>query len=1102
MNDIFAATDEIQTALHKVELANELECSTAELSNKKLTCPKAKLGKVIGKNGTMIKQIQKKFKVSIQLDQATDEITITGAEASIERATTEIENIVRTEEEKIQLEKFLLDYLTSKYVHVLRKLREEYSNSFVDLQRSDGSLLIRGSPEDIAKIKATVFGEPVVVKERPLAGREAQIIIGKKGATIDRLCTEHEISIEVGRDETTESSAVFVGPPEAVAGALSEVEKLIHDNTEVKETININPIQKFILLAEGGRHVKEIQKKLVKAIPDGLCHVSVNSDVGTRDRPEVLVRAKQLFISEALQFTVGALKEFDTLFVTCTIDPYIAPRIIGKGGETIKRLTGGKQNFVQLDKFSCELTYGTSSAEGLKTLRKEVEEIINNNSVLRVKADSAILTRQYRELNRSQMKKDLNGVCWFDIDEDDSCYVVRGKEEDLQKAKLLLDDFILNNQFEDIPITDEDREALLGGGKKSKIARFAEQLDANIQIDRANLCLVLRGSRESVDESAKTLNQFLHGGDGFSVVKFTLNEQVVGTVIGRGGKTRRQLEERNEGVTINISKAHVVTIRGPIQAVSSCRVEIAKMVASARVSQSVTISNEEKASLEKKDFTKKIFQETPVNITTTNDKIVVKGTFHDVRDAVSLLNEMLTGKYKATIELDASQFSKLRNAVRDPSHFARMESTCGAKLDLDLTAGSISISGKRSQVKRAKDLVYGFLDFLFPNQLVRLKITKPLFQSVGKPSVLAEVSAESGGIAIYLDRDLSLVVIRSIDEEKATKATALIKAKITEAERLAFVFEISAPDSWIIPVIIGKGGENVSILRKKYSGCKIDISKESRTITIVGDSDETVKAAREAIAAAIEKARSENVFVTIQNTDIPSFLGKGGSHVKELSTQYEVVIQSAKKGNNAGTFKISGEESKVKKAKEAIGNWIDIREKANATLEMTLEREQDIPAILGQKGAIARSIEEEYKCRFDIDKKSLIVKIKGPSEEQRQGALNKMKELIETNYKEKAARELAAKEKRDNTENTHITNEENGIGSNKISSHLFESEIVISDTKTVKDDVIRSQFPSQPVGIATKSLKNGHGKKKEVDTSVIDGTEAGKSLFAMLAFDD
>lgn len=240
----------------------------------------------------------------------------------------------------------------------------------------------------------------------------------------------------------------------------------------------------------------------------------------------------------------------------------------------------------------------------------------------------------------------------------------------------------------------------------------------------------------------------------------------------------------------------------------------------------------------------------------------------------------------------------------------------GAKVELDLKAGSISISGKRSNVKRAKDQVYGFLDFILPNEIKRVKITKPLFMSVGQASALVEISAEAGGVSVYLDRDLSLIVLRSVDKEKVKVATELIKQKIENAERLAYVLELSASDSWILPVIIGKHGNKVSLLRAKYQGCKIDVSKESRTVTIVGESEDIVKEVREAVLAAIETARSENAFVFIPNQYIPQFVGKGGSHVKELSTKYDVEIQRVKKGQS--NFKIGGDASKVKTAKDAI----------------------------------------------------------------------------------------------------------------------------------------------------------------------------------------
>jgi len=1102
LDETFTGTDEIQNALEKVKLANKLDCGTDEISTKEIVdCPKAKLGMVIGKNGSMIKQLEDTCKVSIDVEKGTNKITITGSEVSIERATKEIERIIRTEEEVIVLEKLLLDYLTSKYVNVIEQLRQKYAGSYVDVSRSDGKLIIQSSPEEIAAIKAEIFGARIVSKKRPLHGREVNIVVGKKGSTIEKLCTENTIPIEVGKDDDLETNAVFTGPPDLVEAALSDVEKLINDNREVDAIINISLLKKKILLAESGRLIKAIQAKLVESIPDGSCFLSINSDFNTKDRPEVVVKAKQLMVSDALQFVLNALKDFDDLIVKRSVDPYIVPRIIGKGGETIKKITGGKPVFLEVDKSSGELSLGATTTEGLEDLKKKVDEVVDNNCLLRIKADSSILKRQYRELNRSRVKNDLSQLCWFNVDENDSCFILRGKKDNLEKAKDLLNDFLSNNQFAEIPITDEDREQLIVGGRKSKISQFAEEMEVKLQIDRSNFCVIVCGSQEKVGEAVKKLNQFLNGGNGFSVMKFTLNEQVVGKVIGKGGKTRQHLEQKYDGVTINISRSHVVTIRGPIQVVTDCRVEIAKMVASARVTQSISVSDEQKVALEKKDYSKKIMQQMPINLTSTDDKVVVKGTFYDVRDAVSLLNEMLTGEYKTSIELDASQFSKVRNTVRDPSHFERMEAASGAKVELDLKAGSISISGKRSNVKRAKDQMYGFLDFMFPNELNRLKITKPLYMSVGQASALAEVSAEAGGVAIYLDRDLSLIVIRSMDKEKVNKATKLVEEKIREAERLAYVFEINASDSWIIPILIGKKGGNISLLRSKYPSCKIDISKESRTIAVVGESETIVQEVREAILAAIEKARCENVFVLIPNTYVPSFVGKGGSHVKDLSATHGVVIQSVKKGNF--NFKISGEMSKVKTAKAAIEKWLEEREKANATLEMTLEREQDIAAIIGPKGVVARSIEEEFKCRFDVDKKTLIVKVRGPNEAQREAAISKMKELIETYRNEKTAREVEAKAQKDNIELSPTRNALNGVELAPTEQPVsFQSnQNVDPGALSVEEDTKKSQFPSKPVGVAVKSSRNGHSRKKKVDASVNEGTEAGKSLFAMLIQD-
>jgi len=1079
-----------------VKLANKLGCCTAELSTKEMNCPQNRVGMVIGKNGSMIKQIQDACKVSMDVNKTTDKITITGNSASIQRAVKEIECIIQMKEEEIVIEKSLLNYLTAKYVNVIQLLREEYSGAFVDVSRAEGKLLIRGSPEQLTVIKGKIYGLDITSKERQLAGREYAVILGKKGATIDRLCSEHLVSIEVVKVNNCFTSAIFTGPPIMVEAVLNDVEELMYDNREVVEVISINIITKNILLAEGGRYMKAIQERLIKSIPDGNCYLSVNNDFIAKDHPELLVKAKQTMISEALQFARDVIQEFDELVVKFTVDPYVIPKIIGKGGETIRKMTSGKSVFVEVDRISGEICYGATTVELLDDVRIEIDEVIDNNSVLRIKSDPAILKRQYRELGRAGIKNELNGIVWLDIDEGDSCYIVRGKKQDLDKGKAVIEDYIVNNQVGEVPITDEDREALLVGGKTSKIVQFSEEFDVKLQIDRGKFCVIVRGRQDNLEEAVKKLNHYLNGGDGHSVAKLSVTEQVVGIIIGKGGKTRQQLEQKHDGVLINISKAHVVTIRGPDQAVADCRVEIGKMVASARVIQSIHISGKQKESLEKKNYIKIIGLQIPVTLSIVDDKVVVKGTFHDVRDAVSLLNEMLTGEYKTSIELDASQFIKVRNTARDQLHFERMETACEAKVELDLTAGSISVSGKRSNVKRAKDQVYGFLEFILSNQIHRIKITKPLFMSVGQASALAEISAQAGGVSVYLDRDLSLIVLRSTDGEKVKIATKLIKQKIELAERLAYVFEFSTSDSWILPVIIGKHGSKVSLLRAKYQGCKIDISKESRTITIVGESEDIVKEVREAVLAAIETAHSENIFISIPDSYLPQFIGRGGTHVKQLSAKYDVEIQKTKRGQF--NFKIGGDASKVKTAKEATNLWLVTQERANATTALSLEKERDVAVIIGSKGAVARSIEADYKCSINVDKKTLIVTVKGGSEEQREAAVTKMKELVSKDHLEIIARQvLAAKVEKDNIEFKVVKDESKIVGQSS-KNDCFDALKADEDEKKT----LSNEFPNKPVGIA-KILKSGNGKKKKkIDASVNEGTEAGKSLFAMLMSQD
>ncbi|KAL3921110.1 MAG: hypothetical protein SGILL_002920 [Bacillariaceae sp.] len=1078
------ALDEVQSALSKVKLANKLNCTTQDLATKEMECQKDKMGQVIGKSGATISKLEETCSVAIDVDSDANKITITGSEAAIQLAMNEIDKIIAMEAEEVDLGKDLLRYLTAKYITILEDIRQAHPDAYVEVIRSSEKLSIRGPPQDLTLVKAKVMGLQLVSTSRLLEGRrESATLLGKKGVTIDRLCADHLVSIEVDRIDDDSSTAVVLGPPSNVESAMSEIEDLMNENREVTERIEISAIMRNILLANSGQHIKAVQAKVTESLPDdNNCYITVSKDGPTKNHAEVLLKTRQSMITQALDATKSELKVLSELSVEVTVDPHVVPSLIGKGGGTIKKLTAGKDVFLEIGKNSGLICYGGTTPEARDELQTKLNELLEENCVMRLPADPVSLRSQYREFVRSSEKKQLNDKVRVDIDDEKSCYLLRGRKENLEMGKTVLEEFIASNRIGEVPITDEDRETLIMGGKTSKITQISEELNVMLHIDREKHIVFVRGKQEDVDTAVQKLDQFLNGGNGHSVVKMPITDQVVGIIIGKQGKTRQELEQKYEGVKITISKANIVTIRGPDNSVADCKIEIGEKIAGARVTQNVPVSEEQKELLKKKDYARTIGPQTLVSINISGDNVVIKGSFYDVRDAVSLLNEMLTGQYKTAIELETLQFAKVRNTCRDPSHLQRMEESTGAKIELDLSAGSVAISGKRATVKKAKDQVYGFLDFILPGDINRIKITKPLFLSVGHAAELSKVSADSGGVTVYLDRDLSLIVLRSSNKEQLEHATKVVTDKIKEAEKLAYVFEVPASDSWILAAIIGKNGSKISQMRAKNPSCKIDVSKEARTVTVLADSEGSVLRAKEAVRAAVERAQQENVFVFIPETLVPQFVGKGGANVKQLSAKHGAEIQRIKK--NQFNFKITGEASQVEATKIAIDQWLIQKEKAGEVLIFKLEKDKDIAAVLGEKGATIRSVQEEYKCKIDVDKSKLTVTVKGDTDEIRQAAANRLKGIVAEDREKQAARQ-AAKE-------------------NKPSPVQVKAPV---ETKSIEEeddggDIINA-FPSQPVGMTASKNPKAKGKRnKKVDKSVNEGTEEGKNLFAMLLADD
>ena len=107
---------ELEGALSKVELAKRLGCATKDLTTHVLDCPSDKLGQVIGKNGSNIKQLETQTGCMIDVDKVKSQVHLHGSETAISRAIDELENITLSVEESVILTEAV-------HTHLFRKVR-------------------------------------------------------------------------------------------------------------------------------------------------------------------------------------------------------------------------------------------------------------------------------------------------------------------------------------------------------------------------------------------------------------------------------------------------------------------------------------------------------------------------------------------------------------------------------------------------------------------------------------------------------------------------------------------------------------------------------------------------------------------------------------------------------------------------------------------------------------------------------------------------------------------------------------------------------------------------------------------------------------------
>jgi len=1054
----------------KARLAKKLGCNVSELDKKELECPSDKMGRVIGKGGAMMKQIEEKANVSLDVDPEKNLIVISGNPLSFPVAEAEISKIIQAAEESVDVPNHLILYLTtSRGNAIVNEIKEANPDVYMEVNRKSKTIPMRGQPGDIAKVKAALINLGVIEEQKELTAAEAQLVIGKKGANIDTITAQFKVAIEIEKKDDGSSLAIIAGPPEEVEAAMKKINGAIESNAETTQSIPCDRSVVQAFLTSGGFRIKELNKNINESTrAQNAGTVLLTFDKTTGNSANLLIKGKNAAMSTATAMAKEAIREIDTETVRIMCDIHAIPQIIGKGGENIKELKADKNVNIEVDKKTGEISITGLEKKEVSEVEAKVLGIISENKVVRISVDSSRAAELYKELVRSKKGNEIRNLCRLDVEEEKSIFLLRGSGENLQKGEAMVKEFLQTNHLDSVDVKDADVDLLLSGGRNSKIVSLAQELEVTLSVDKTTSTINVRGTEEKVKAAVKHINTYLYGGDGSVASKITVDKQAMGVVIGKGGKTRKALEEKYSDVSIHINRqGTAITIRGPEESANKCRNEILKLVATARITQSVPATEEQIKNLKKTNLIRRMLTHIPVQSTLKANAIEVRGVAPDVKDAVALINEHLTGVYESTLELGEPLFAKLKAANRDPSHFARMKETSGADdISVDDSKNVIVARGKKSSVKKAKLAVLDFLAFLVPGEFSRVKLPTAMHSTVGKTEILMDIAATTGA-SLTLDRDLNMIIVQSAEKDRGWEATKAVQAKINEAEKLVFVFEFAPSEAWIFPMLIGTKGSRITTIRMECPDCNIEVDKETRTVLVSGSSEEAVAMAKTCIEANLNKLRKENVWIDLPAEALPKFVGKGGAHIDSLRKKFGVEIETPRKDSK---LRVTGDnEGKVGEAKAAIEEWIAEWSKPVEKKEVQIKAHH-VSAIIGKGGATIQSLQEEIGCRIDLDREQLIVSFRGDPVKQ-QVALKRIQDIIA---------EIPAPVQKSNLQDE--TRGDSDSKPNKATSSEPKKKEDSSNKQELFDPEEQKdrtqEFPSLPVGLASGKKKRRKRNKK------------------------
>jgi far upstream element-binding protein len=822
-------------------------------------------GMVVGKGGSMIKQIEQESGAKVQIDR-DGSIRLSGDDEQVEAAREQIEKLLASAPVIVEVEEGRMGGVIGKGGETIKKLQEEHGVTINSLQGRSAFRVSGDDPEDVvAAVEAieriantdnrrggggggergSYEGEPDLTIDPDQTG----LVVGKGGNTIRQIEEDSGASVQIGRD----GSIRLRGDDEQVEAAREAIEKILDSDNRGdrgggdranyggrnrEPDMMVGPDQTGMIVGKGGATIRQIEEASgarVQIDRDGSIRLS-GSEAQVEDA------------KAAITAIMGSAP------VIVEVDEERMGAVIGKGGETIRELQ--EEHGVNINSVRDRAAFRVSGddPEGVASAVEAIERIAGaRERAIGQRGDVLQANLVHQEICTEVIDVGVHSGC----------------------IRVLL-----------------DREGAI-------VAQISAETGAQISPSRVAGTVEIQGSAGSV-AAAKLRVEELTKGEG--IVPISVNHMAI---LVQKGQMNLQLVSNNSGAKVELEEFEVdddadgggggqVRITGDPRAVQVAKSGVGQLLRFFFPSEFAEVNVDRGVLSELLRL-----QEAPHHDEYHDDDDYDSG--HTQQTLLATLQAECTACL-LTVDFGRGVIKIAANAAPDTGTAEGEEPASAAA---SVTSAVAAVHQRLDALKRELAVVEA------DAELLRRPRVREGMQLIERESGASIRLMRGGG-----NSGQQLLQIRGIGggeaaAEAVKTATEAVKQLLYDTQALSKDLQV---DKSCVPAIIGRGGSTIRQLELD-TGASFDVARDG-TVTVSGESAEALEAGCAAVAAVVEKWQAENHSFEIYLGDSAGLIiGRGGETIRQLQEDSGARIDIDRDSGNAV---IRGSLEAMAKGKEMV----------------------------------------------------------------------------------------------------------------------------------------------------------------------------------------